>query len=91
MKNNQAYIIFTRIPTPGKCKTRLIPTYSGQEASDLQGDLLADLLASVVTFRRRGLTSSWPIQMSRTRQTSWTVYQIRYRPLPNTAKILGNG
>lgn len=24
MKNNQAYIIFTRIPTPGKCKTRQI-------------------------------------------------------------------
>lgn len=55
MKNNQAYIIFTRIPTPGKCKTRLIPTYSGQEASDLQGDLLADLLASVANLPAAGI------------------------------------
>ena len=55
MKNNKAYIIFTRIPTPGKCKTRLIPTYSGQEASDLQGDLLTDLLVSVVDLPATGI------------------------------------
>ncbi|EEW54693.1 TIGR04282 family arsenosugar biosynthesis glycosyltransferase [Limosilactobacillus antri] len=55
MKNNKAYIIFTRIPTPGKCKTRLIPTYSGQEASDLQGDLLTDLLVSVVDLPAAGI------------------------------------
>lgn len=55
MKNKKAYIIFTRIPTPNKCKTRLTPTYTGQEASALQADLLADLLVSVAKLPEKGI------------------------------------
>lgn len=53
--NNKAYVIFTRVPTPNKCKTRLTPTYTGQQASDLQDDLLADLLASAAQLPARGI------------------------------------
>lgn len=55
MKNDKAYIIFTRIPTPNKCKTRLTPTYTGQQASSVQADLLADLLASAAQLPSAGV------------------------------------
>ncbi len=41
----QAYILFTRIPTPNKVKTRLQARLSGLEASQVQGDMLQDFFA----------------------------------------------
>lgn len=41
---SKAYIIFTKIPTPGFVKTRLIPDYSKQQAADIQNKMLRNIL-----------------------------------------------
>ncbi|GAF38260.1 hypothetical protein FC83_GL001784 [Agrilactobacillus composti DSM 18527 = JCM 14202] len=46
----QAYILFTRIPTPNKVKTRLQARLSGIEASQVQGDMLQDFFAKFRNF-----------------------------------------
>ena len=41
---NNAVIIFTRVPEPGKTKTRLMPFLSGEECSSVHKAFLKDLL-----------------------------------------------
>lgn len=41
--NEEAIIIFTRIPVPGKTKTRLMPCYSPLECAKLHGYFLKDI------------------------------------------------
>lgn len=44
----QAYIIFSKLPIPGFSKTRLSPTYSPQEAAQVQATILTRLLATAL-------------------------------------------
>lgn len=40
--NNTAYILFTRIPVPGRVKTRLLPRLSGEDCAALQKAMTLD-------------------------------------------------
>jgi rSAM/selenodomain-associated transferase 1 len=44
--------IFTRAPSPGKAKTRLIPLLGARGAAELQAALIADSIRKVNTLRR---------------------------------------
>lgn len=51
----QAYILFTRIPTPNKVKTRLQAKLTGDQASEVQANLLADILSSTANLSEDGI------------------------------------
>lgn len=47
MQKRRAVLLFTRVPLPGQCKTRLLPVLSGEECAALQGAMVADVLAAL--------------------------------------------
>ena len=47
MQKRRAILLFTRVPLPGQCKTRLLPVLSGEECAALQGAMVADDLAAL--------------------------------------------
>lgn len=47
MNRRRAILLFTRVPLPGVCKTRLLPVLSGEECAALQGAMVADALAAL--------------------------------------------
>lgn len=52
----RAYILFTRIPTPYKTKTRLTKRLSPTEASEVQAFMLADLFTKFQPLIKQGIT-----------------------------------
>lgn len=53
--NKKAYILFTRIPTPNKVKTRLQPKLTGEEAAQVQLELLKDNFIKFETLKNNGI------------------------------------
>ena len=47
MQTRRAILLFTRVPLPGACKTRLLPVLSGEACAALQGAMVADALAAL--------------------------------------------
>ena len=47
MSNRTAWIIFTRVPEPGKTKTRLMPYYSSKECAELHEAFLKDIREAI--------------------------------------------
>lgn len=53
--NKQAYILFTRIPTLGKVKTRLAKTIGNQSATEVQAMMLEDLYRRLADLPKAGI------------------------------------
>jgi len=49
-QNNRQLIVFIKAPQPGKCKTRLIPFMSAEQASEFYKELVINCLDKAVTL-----------------------------------------
>lgn len=46
-RKEKAIILFTRVPEPGRTKTRMMPRYTGAECSEMQTCFLRDIMAEL--------------------------------------------